>query len=800
MTMKKSKVRISKVKQKNLKHTKLSKQGKLKNKRHKKKLAVLHKRNKGNNVQAKLNSAKEEEEEQSDHGEELLQMVEKEDLDFLKNAVASHSYSLLNHIRYSEGKQKGRKRKKEKDDEDIKVEKEYEDSASWIEPKRTKHLLPIKTKDGLVHRSVSEEFSENEAEPEEVPDKPMAEEEEVDSDAELEQELKAQENDEIDTSQPVSTAELLAAREEALCKRKLLIGVLASGLLEDPQLKNKNFKRLLDLMNEQTPELRITVRKLVTMSLLEVFKDVIPSYQIKHQDNQGVKLKKETLQLQNYEKTLLSSYRNYLQRLEKLVSVLNKKRGNSRVISQQEIKLGELALRCMCDLLVTHSYFNFSQNLVQMLVPYLNHHIPSVRETCANAMKTLFKNDKKGEISLEIVRRINHLVKSRSHSVHPEVLEVLLSLRIKEVNLDKEKEDDLKQKKLMKHKQRLLTLSKKERKRSKQLEALEKELLETKAEENKQAKQKYLTEITKIIFTIYFRVLKKAPSSKILSITLEGLARYAHCINMEFYQDIVNVLNQLLEQEQLGHREQLHCIQTVFTLLSGQGDFLNIDPFRFYKHLYCNLLIVNAGVNHRDLPVVLKTLNLALIHRRKRLTQQRIFAFTKRLATMAIQLLHNGSLGCLAIIRTIIQLNRSVDILLDPDSSVGQGVYFPELEDPEYCNASNSALWELVALQHHYHPTVSKFARNILLGVPASGEGCLPPELTKLSAEELYKEFDPSEMVFRPTIPIPKKVEAKSRPPKSFRLKNESFADYVKEISEKHTEGPLDFFENMSAT
>jgi len=61
--------------------------------------------------------------------------------------------------------------------------------------------------------------------------------------------------------------------------------------------------------------------------------------------------------------------------------------------------------------------------------------------------------------------------------------------------------------------------------RNKRLEELERELLETKAEENKQAKQQHLTEVTKLVFTIYFRVLKKAPSSKILCITLEGLAR-----------------------------------------------------------------------------------------------------------------------------------------------------------------------------------------------------------------------------------------------------------------------------------
>jgi nucleolar complex protein 3 len=55
-------------------------------------------------------------------------------------------------------------------------------------------------------------------------------------------------------------------------------------------------------------------------------------------------------------------------------------------------------------------------------------------------------------------------VKSRSHSVHSEVLKVLLSLRIKEISLEKEKEDELKQKKFMKHKEKLLAMSKKERK------------------------------------------------------------------------------------------------------------------------------------------------------------------------------------------------------------------------------------------------------------------------------------------------------------------------------------------------
>lgn len=116
---------------------------------------------------------------------------------------------------------------------------------------------------------------------------------------------------------------------------------------------------------------------------------------------------------------------------------------------------------------------------------------------------------------------------------------MLLSLRIKDVNLDKEKEEETKQRKLMSHKQRILALSKRERKKNKKLEEVEKELLETKAEENKQTKQKLLTEITSVVFTIYFRILKQAPNSKILSICLEGLAKYDRfLLNLIIYKII----------------------------------------------------------------------------------------------------------------------------------------------------------------------------------------------------------------------------------------------------------------------
>lgn len=44
-------------------------------------------------------------------------------------------------------------------------------------------------------------------------------------------------------------------------------------------------------------------------------------------------------------------------------------------------------------------------------------------------------------------------------------------------------------------------------------------------------------------------------------------------------------------------------------------------------------------------------------------------------------------------------MNNSTDVLLDFEAVHGQGVYYPEMEEPEYCNASATSLWELLPLE-----------------------------------------------------------------------------------------------------
>ncbi|XP_043517823.1 nucleolar complex protein 3 homolog isoform X2 [Frieseomelitta varia] len=777
------KLKISAVKRSNQKRTKLSQQGKLKTRRHKLAKKQIHKK--------VLPHTESVEEEESDHGEDLMDMIEEEDLDFLKKAISNKSYNLLKQIHLNgAADDKTNHKNKGKKEEDT-LEERYETNISKIieteGTKKVRMLLPIKTQNGSIERRLIQENDiDNENAIHETHDA---------ENSKMELESNFLDKDENEDMKPVSIIELVACREEVLRSKRLKIGLLSSSLLEMPEAKCDNFKTLLELMEETNPEVYITVRKLATVSLLEVFKDLLPSYQILQIQQEGVRLKKETLALQNYEATLLRYYRQYLQKLEKMTNILRRKKGDARQIRKQEIELGKVAVKCMCDLLTTHSYFNYSINIANFLIPLLDNKDKFVRQEVLKCISQLFKEDQRAELSLKIVRKLNQYIKLKAHSVHSEVLSVFLFLRIKDVNLDKEKEEETKQKKLMSHKQRILALSKRERKKNKKLEQVERELLETKAEENKQSKQKLLTEITSVVFTIYFRILKQVPNSKILSICLEGLAKFAHCINLDFYQDLVIAIDKLMEEGNINLKDQLHCIQCVFTILSGQGSALNLDPYRFYAHLYKNLLNIHCGRTHPEMEILIKILIQALIHRRKRVTQSRLVAFIKRIATLTLQLQHNSALGILGIIKQSMQLGKTLDILLDTDYSTGDGFYQAELEEPEYCNAHCSALWELTALQRHYHSVVQKMAKNIVRNVPSVGEGSLSPEIAKLSPEELYTEFDPTGVVFKPAVPVPKKTSVK-RTITTHHFINTKFKEYINTINntELFAYGYIDFY------
>ncbi|NXD70094.1 NOC3L protein, partial [Eolophus roseicapillus] len=557
-------------------------------------------------------------------------------------------------------------------------------------------------------------------------------------------------------SLPVLTPEEMAAqRRQKLQERKMHIAALASAILSDPDNNIKKLKELRAMLMEQDPNVAVIVRKLVMVSLMEIFKDIAPSYKIRPltEAEKATKVKKETQKLREFEEGLVSQYKFYLENLEQTIKDWKQRKlKKSNVISLKAYKgLAEIAVKCLCELLVALPHFNFHNNIIVLIVPLMNDASKMISELCCEAVKKLFKQDKLGYASLGVVKVISGLVKGRNYDVRPEVLKVFLHLRIKEVELQKDSEDIAPKKKFMTYKEKRKNLSRMQRKWKKAEEKLERELLEAEASESKEKKLKLHTETLNVVFVTYFRILKKAQKSPLLPAVLEGLAKFAHLINVEFFDDLLIVLHSLIASGGLSYRESLHCILSAFHILSGQGDVLNIDPMKFYTHLYKTLFSLHAGGTNDDVGIVLQCLDVMFAKRRKQVSQQRALAFLKRLSTLALHVLPNSSVGILATNRILMQMFPRMDLLLDNESQ-GSGVYLPELDEPEHCNAQNTALWELHFLQRHYHPTVQKFAAHLIAGAPTEGSAALSLDLSQRPATEHFEAYSMRGMTFNPPV------------------------------------------------
>ena len=133
--------------------------------------------------------------------------------------------------------------------------------------------------------------------------------------------------------------------------------------------------------------------------------------------------------------------------------------------------------------------------------------------------------------------------------------------------------------------------TKKERKDLKGNKKLEKEMEEADAQVSVEERDRLQSEALKIVFSLYFRILKATQSDAMLAVVLDGIARFARLINAEFFGDLLEVLRGILVgwDDDGGHgnrtRDELVCINTAFTLLANQ-DGSTVDLSYFVKRFF----------------------------------------------------------------------------------------------------------------------------------------------------------------------------------------------------------------------
>ncbi|CAL1599508.1 unnamed protein product [Knipowitschia caucasica] len=640
-----------------------------------------------------------------------------------------------------------------------------------IEEKEVIHLLPIKDKRGVVPQSMERVVERREEEEPEEEDEEEPQEQEV-------------------TDQPGPDPE---TRAERLTERKQQMAALSSSVISDPQNNIKRLKELRSMLCEADSSIAVTVKKLVMLSLLEVFKDVAPSYKIRalSASERTAKVRKDTQSLREFEEGFLSQYKFYLEELELIIT--DWRRGRSKRVQTVSLDsyrgLALVSVRCLCELLLHLTHFNFHNNIIVALVPLMNHEDPEVSGLVCTSFRTLFSQDKVGGASLAAVRVISGLVKNHNYIVQPQVLQTFHSLRIKEVQMKSDLDYTKPKQKLLTNKEKKKNLSRMQRKWRKAEEKLQKELLEADASESRDKKLKLHTETLNVVFVVYFRILKKAQKSVLLPVVLEGLAHFAHLINVEFFDDLVSVLQRLVQSGNLSTRESLHCIQTVFTILSGQGDVLNIDPLKFYSQLYEVLLQLSAGSSNDDIQIVLRCIDAMFPRRRKHVTLQRVMSYLKRLSTLSLHMLPDASIGILAVNRTLLQTFPRCDALLDTELQ-GGGVFLPELNEPEHSHAHNATLWELRPLQTHFHPTVRTLASHLSHGAPSEGSRALSAQLAHRRPEELFDDYRITDMSFNPPVPSQSAFRRKQDFCFRQRILDENLRKLVEKLTNEEA-GPL---------
>ncbi|KAK0054220.1 nucleolar complex protein 3 [Biomphalaria pfeifferi] len=764
-----SSVKVSLAKLANKRNTRLAKQGKLhKVSKKEKKRQIAQEKNEKNQKQ-QLASSKES---QPEHAESEEESFSDEDVDCFQNF--SNAKSFLQTRIEEEGEQPKRKKQKVVDDEDSdvdegeKYERQPRSFAADVAEQKMKMMLPIIAKGKVIKRMVEKDAADEVEKPViQMSEKADVKEHNSDDEEEVALDKKAEREKEKQLLASMSAAQLYAYRKKKLEEKKEKIASLSHAVLADPQTNIKKLKELRLMLGETDLCVSLTVRKYAMISIAEVFKDIVPGYRLRipTEKERSQKVKKETKSLWDYETSFLLSYRVYLEFLETLAkakpipekSFLTKHGIHDLQLPQKtRVELGHLALKCLCEMLVHHPHFNYRNNLIATIVPFCNHKDSQFSETACNSIKSVFQQDKSGEVTLEIVKTIGRMVKKLEFNVQPQVLETFLVLKIKEIDLSSGETF-----KKMKRTEKMLKLSRRERKRLKQKEKLDKELLETKASYDKKLKLKLHTEIIQAVFETYVRVIKLACDSALLPAVLEGLARFAHLINIEYFDSLFDAFNCLIESGLLTNREMLHCMQTAFTILSGQGSVINIDPTNFYKHFYCTLLSVHAASFDQTATIVLDCLDSMISKRRRQVSQQRILAFIKRLSTMCLYQTSETALALLAVLRQFVHTYKYSDILFDTEAQ-GSGLYLPFLEDPEHCCANSTSLWDFHLLLHHYDPEVQRYAKHMIKMAPLSGEHQLSQELSRKSPKELHEMLQGRDFFHKVPEKCPKKQKVRS--------------------------------------
>jgi nucleolar complex protein 3 len=628
------------------------------------------------------------------------------------------------------------------------LEQDYETRPRKLNKKKENKRLPVRTTEGWV-----------------APPTTPGDEKEQESDSFLgsgdEEEIEPAEG-----AQAVPEAPKIPAKQQILEAKEELARI--AGLVnEDPEEHIHALKTLAALADSEI----VTIKKLALATQLTVYKDLIPGYRIRplSEEGGGERISKEVKKQRSFEQKLVTGYQAYVEHLKKLVKTSGTK-------DEQLASLATVAVTCACNLLTAVPHFNFRGELLKILIGKLSTRRPDADFVrCREALETLFEQDEEGNAALEAVTMLTKMMKSKNYHFDESVLNTFLHLRLLSEftqkasynSVDKAEELEVHGKKKPKREFRTKRL----RKELKEQKAIEKEFKVADAAVSHEERDRMQAETLKMVFVAYFRILK-ARTSQLMGAVLEGLARYAHLINQDFFGDILEALRDIITTAEVSAaaeasddedidenddevpernltRESLLCVITAFALLEGQdatkaASTLKLDLSFFITHLYRTLHPVSLnpdiefGSKSLHLPdpnlppskhiatnkvnvqttivLLIRSLSSVLLPASalRAVPPLRVAAFAKQLITIS---LHLPEKSCTAMLGLLNRITRShgkkVAPLWNTEERRGDGVFDALRGEVEGSNAFAGTIWEGEILKKHYAPGVREALQGI---------------------------------------------------------------------------------------
>jgi nucleolar complex protein 3 len=497
---------------------------------------------------------------------------------------------------------------------------------------------------------------------------------------------------------------------------------------------------------------------------LAVYKDVIPGYRIRSLtlEEQKIKVGKEVRRVRGYEQALVSGYQAFVQDLGRLA------KAGRRASSKDTAAMARIAISCACSLLVAVPHFNFRGDLLKIIVDKLS--TKGLDETFSQCLDTLikvFRGDDEGRISRDAITLLTKMIKAREYNIQEQVLNTFLHLRVLTEFKHKASQTKIDRKRVIENargkrikKDKAIFRTKKQKKLDKHQKVVEKEMKEADAVVTYEERDAMQAETLKMVFVTYFRILK-ARIPRLMGAVLEGLAKYAHLINQDFFGDLLEALKDLIahseadneavpteeegeaavedELERNTSRQSLLCVVTAFALLHGQDTShitgLSMDLSYFTTYLYRSLLplsmdadiefgkrslrladpdseesTMDKNINVSTTTVLLlKSLSAVLLPaaNSRAVPPKRVSAFTKTTLTSALHFPEKSTQATLGLFNKVAKMHgRKMAFLWNTDERKGDGVFDGAHPDPEGCNSLAASVWETELLGKHFSPGV----------------------------------------------------------------------------------------------